>query len=299
MKRMNQRGFLKAMAFGWMAFIILGCGPATKPSGETRRLMTSFYPIYIMARNIAEGVPGVKVVNLTKPSTGCLHDYTLTPDDLLHLENAMALVVNGAGMEGFLPRVRERQPGLSVIDASEGIPPVVDRHGETNAHFWVSVTLAMRQVSNIAEGLARLDTSHGAAYRKNAAAYSARLEALRRSMHATVDPLPHRSIITFHEAFPYFAREFDLRVEAVIEREPGSEPSAGELADTIATVKRAGIRALFAEPQYPAGAVNTIAKETGARVYPLDPCVTGPDALDAYLVAMEANRKVLAGALGK
>jgi len=280
-------------------FLLPGCRVSVGADGGNERIMASFYPIYIMTRNIADGVPGVKVVNLTKPTSGCLHDYTLSPDELVQLETALAFVVNGAGMESFLARVTQRRPSLPVVDASRGIPPIVDPHGETNAHFWVSVSLAKVQVSNIAEGLARLDPSRAHAYRRNAAAYLARLEALRLAMHAAIDPLPSRRIVTFHEAFPYFAREFDLRVEAVVEREPGSEPSAGELSDTVALVKKAGIHGLFAEPQYPDGAIRTIAKETGARVYLLDPCVTGPDSLDAYFAAMEANRKVLVEALGR
>jgi zinc transport system substrate-binding protein len=280
-------------------FLLPGCRGSNRTDGGNQRIMASFYPIYLMTRNIADGVPGVKVVNLTKPTSGCLHDYTLSPDELVQLETALAFVVNGAGMESFLSRVTERRPGLPAIDSSRGIPPIVDRNGETNAHFWVSVSLAKAQVSNIAEGLARLDPSRAPAYRRNATAYLARLEALRLAMHSSIDPLPNRRIVTFHEAFPYFAREFDLRVEAVVEREPGSEPSAGELADTVALVKKSGIRGLFAEPQYPDGAIRTIAKETGARVYLLDPCVTGPDSSDAYLSSMEANRKVLVEALGR
>ena len=107
------------------------------------------------------------------------------------------------------------------------------------------------------------------------------------------------SIITFHEAFPYFAKEFDLRISAVVEREPGSEPSAKELADTIELVKESNAQALFSEPQYPDSAARTIAKETSAKVYVLDPAVTGPDAYDAYINIMENNLKVLKEALRK
>ena len=88
---------------------------------------------------------------------------------------------------------------------------------------------------------------------------------------------------------------------AVIEREPGAEPSAGELARTIRLVRTGGIKAIFAEPQYPAGSARIIERETGVAVRTLDPVVTGPRdparARDAYLEAMRQNLKVLVAAL--
>ena len=112
-------------------------------------------------------------------------------------------------------------------------------------------------------------------------------------MHSELAPYKGRSIITFHEAFPYFAQEFGFNIVAVVEREPGSEPSAKELADTIELVKKNGISTLFSEPQYPDSAAETIAKETGAKVYVLDPAVTGSDDYDAYLNIMENNLATL------
>ena len=102
--------------------------------------------------------------------------------------------------------------------------------------------------------------------------------------------------MTFHEAFPYFAKEFDLNIVEVIEREPGSEPSPKELEETIKKVRELNVKALFAEPQYPAGAANTIAKESGATLYTLDPVVTGEaneNSANAYIEAMKKNAEVL------
>jgi zinc transport system substrate-binding protein len=124
-----------------------------------------------------------------------------------------------------------------------------------------------------------------------------RLDSLRIRMHAALDNLPRREIVTMHEAFAYFAAEFNLRVAATIEREPGSGPSAADLASIIRLVNARGITAVFSEPQYPAESAGAIAHETGARVYTLDPAVTGPLDKDAYIRIMDANRVVLAGAL--
>ncbi|MFH0878268.1 MAG: zinc ABC transporter substrate-binding protein [Lentisphaerota bacterium] len=260
------------------------------------RIVTSFYPMYIATLNIAGDVPGVEVVNMTKPITGCLHDYQLTPDDLKTISTASLFIVNGAGMESFLEKALQQAPHLKIIQASEGLELIPSVEGE-NPHVWVSVSGAIRQVQNIADGLAAADPAHAEKYRVNARVYTEKLEALRARMREGLKDLKRRDIITFHEAFPYFAREFDLHIVAIIEREPGSEPSARELAGMIRTVRKTGVTALFAEPQYPSKAADAIARETGARIYTLDPVVTGPMEKDAYLRIMESNLTELQRAL--
>lgn len=263
-------------------------------------IVTSFYPMYVSTINIAKDIAGVQVVNMTKPQTGCLHDYQMTPGDLVILENADAFVVNGAGMESFLDDVIARQKNLKIVEASKGIELIKDDSGEENAHVWVSVTNAIQQVRNIAEQLAAIDTANAEKYRSNADDYVIKLTALRTKMHASLDSLVNRDIITFHEAFPYFAQEFNLNIVAVIEREPGTAPTPKELKETIAIVKSAMTKALFAEPQYSAKIAQTIADATGAKIYTLDPGVTGESissAFNNYIDMMEANLSTLMEAL--
>ncbi len=263
-------------------------------TGEPLRIVTSFYPIYVATLNVAGGIPGVAVTNLTPPLTGCLHDYSMSPDDLKTLARADVFVVNGAGMESFLTDALLQLPRLRIVNASKGIDLLND-----NPHVWLSVTLEMKQVETIARGLAEIDPPHAERYLENADAYVARLDALRARMQDGLKTLKTRNVITFHEAFPYFAKEFNLNVVAVIEREPGSEPSAKDLAATIDTVRRSGVTSLFAEPQYSAKAAEAIARETGAKMFILDPAVTGAMEPDAYLQIMERNLEELQRALAE
>ena len=271
----------------WLAIAAMhGSAWASEPvpkAAVSARIVTSFYPVYLATVNVAGGVPGVEVINLTRPTTGCLHDYQLTPADMVTLSRATIFVINGAGMETFLDKALQPAPFLKIVNASEGIDLLRGPDGE-NPHVWLSVTHTITQVRNIARGLARLDPEHATRYETNAAAYIQKLEALRARMQEGLKNIRTRDIITFHEAFPYFAQEFNLRVVAVVEREPGAEPSARELAELIGMIRETGVKALFAEPQYSARAVETIARETGATVYHLDPAVTGNLEADAYLV---------------
>ncbi len=273
----------------------LSCSRDTTPSGRFV-VAASFYPVYIIAKNVAAGVEGAAVVNITPPVTGCLHDYTLTARDMKRLEGADVLLVNGAGMENFLGAVAEKHPSIRVFELSKGIPMLRGDEG-ANPHVWVAPGNMAAMTRACARALAETDAANAASYGKNAASYIAEIEALRREMHGALDRFRGRPIITFHEAFPYFAAEFGLKIAAVIEREPGTEPSAKEVADTVDLVRKNRIRALFAEPQYPSSAAKTIARETGAVVYTLDPAVTGPDDNRAYIDIMRKNLAVLEKAL--
>ena len=175
-----------------------------------------------------------------------------------------------------------------------------DHDHEYNAHVWVSVSGNIDQVKNIAFQLETLNPENKDLYEANTNTYISKLENLKAEMHSELDNLPNRDIITFHEAFPYFAQEFNLNIVGVIEIEPDSEPSAKEIENIISTIKEHNIKALFTEPQYSSRVAQTIANETGASVYELDPIVTGDsnsNAYDDYINKMKENLNVLKEAL--
>lgn len=265
---------------------------------ENLTIVTSFYPIYILTINITKDIDGVQVINMTEPITGCLHDYYITTEDMKQLEEADVFVINGAGMESFMDDVTRQMEDLKVIEASKDIPLIEgDTDEGVNPHVWVSISHAITEVKNVQTQLSQIDPLHSKEYEENANEYIAKLEQLKAKMHEELKDITNRDIVTFHEAFPYFAEEFDLNVVAVIEREPGSQPSAKELATTIDQIKAMNINALFVEPQYSKQSADTIAKETGATVYTLDPCVNGPMESDAYIDIMNQNLEVLKQAL--
>lgn len=308
------------------SFLFIGCNnnvDSNKKIEDTLNIVTSFYPLYISTINITKDIPNITVTNMTKSQTGCLHDYQLTPQDLKTLEKADILVVNGAGMESFLDSIISQYPNLEIVDATKGLTlleddthshddhdhdhdsedehPEDDGHDhEYNPHVWVSVTGNIEEVKNIASQLEDLNPENKEAYESNTNTYVSKLEELKNEMHAELDNLPNRDIITFHEAFPYFAEEFNLNIAGVIEIEPDSEPSAKEIEEIINTIKSKNINALFTEPQYSSKIAETIATETGATVYELDPIVTGdsnPNAYDDYINKMKKNLDVLKEAL--
>ena len=281
-----------------------GCGAA-----EDVAVMATFYPVYILAENLLDGVEGVVLSSMTPPSTGCLHDYQLLTSDMRALSRAQALLINGAGMESFLPDVEKQFPGLVIVDCSQGVTLLEDEdegamgghehHGEYNAHIWLAPQNAIRMVENLRAALSALLPESAQKISENAAAYTARLSALDEELAQAISALPRKQIVTFHEAFPYFAAAYGLEVVAVVAIEPDEPVSPRMLSQVAQKVRAAGNPPLFAEPQYEGAALWAIAQETGAPVYELDPLVTGDGALTAYEDVMRKNLAVLVEALGE
>ena len=283
-----------------------GCGAVA----EDISIVATFYPVYVLAENVLDGVEGVSLSSMTPPSTGCLHDYQLLTSDMRSLAKAQALLINGAGMESFLSDVTGQFPKLTVIDCSVGVDLIAEEeedeeeehehghdHGEYNAHIWLAPENAIQMVKNLRDGLSALLPGQAERIAQNAEAYIARLSALDAELRAAIEPLPRKEIVTFHEAFPYFARAYGLEVKAVVALEPDEPVSPRMLKEVIAKVKAAGNPPLFSEPQYESAALRTVALETGAPVYELDPLVTGDGEKTAYEDVMRKNLSVLLEAL--
>lgn len=304
---------MKKTLLAALAMALLLLPPAA--TAQEKTVVTSFYPIYILTRNLTVGIEDIRVENLAAPDTGCLHDYQLLTGDMRTLSNAQVLLINGAGMESYLDTVAAQFPDLKVVDASKNIPLLdslgenehaheegdEDHSHEDNAHIWLDAKNAKMMVENLRDGLIDVFPEHKEVFAQNAETYLTRLDALDAELKACLENLPRKDIITFHEAFPYFAKAYGLNVAAVVNREPGEALSPAQLVDLVNLVKSLGTPPLFTEPQYPDLAARTLAAETGAKVYQLDPLVTGPmddGALSAYEEGMRKNMQILQLALG-
>ena len=274
-------------------------------------IVTSFYPVWLITLNLTAGLEDqVNVRNLAAPSVGCLHDYQLQTADMKVLSEADAFLVNGAGMEAFLPEISRALQDLPVIVASEGIDLLSDssaveileseESGEENAHIWLDPARAVRMAENLAAGLIRILPDAEPVISSNLADFRNRLEQLDLLLREGLKDLPSRDIVTFHEAFPYFAAAYGLNVVAVVNKEPGEVLTPSQMARLIQEIVRLGNPPLFVEPQYTDLSAQTLSRETGSPVYSLDPIVTGPETdvpPDYYETVMLQNMNTLIEAL--
>lgn len=258
---------------------------------DTFRVVTSFYPMYIASMNIVDGVDNVVLENLSEPQTGCLHDYQLTPADMVLLSQADVFVVNGGGIENFLTEIAARYPNLTIINAGESVEMLED-----NAHAWMNPEDYQTQVSAIAEGLAEEDESHANAYLANADAYCEKVQNLIDE-YSDLEQAAGQKVVLFHEAYEYITEEWGLEVAYILDLDEERQVSAGEAAEVVRAIKEEDAKVILAEKRYGEEMAENMKREAGAKVVYLDTCVRGDYEKDAYLDAMESNLKLLKEAL--
>ncbi len=276
-----------------------GCGAVVTDNTDSV-IAVSFYPVYIFTLNLVEGIDELTVTCMAEQSTGCLHDYTLTARDAKLLNDASVFVINGAGLETFLPDITETTENLSVIDSSEGIELICSHHHEegdeyhshnheNNSHIWLSVENAKKQVLNIKNGLVENYPEHEKQITENYVNYIGRLNELSLELDKTYQAAQGKKIITFHAAYEYMAAESGLEIIECIESDEGGEPSAKKIANLCHIIPQNNIKALFVEPDYNGSAAGILEGETGVKIYVLNPVTRGENTLNAYEDIMREN----------
>ena len=250
----------------------------------------------------------MEVVNLTEPVTGCLHDYYLLPSDKVTLSRADVLLINGSGMEAFLPGISVDYPDLPVVDATAGLPFLsesgileIGEHEEgeeINAHLWLDPQRAAGMAANLAEGLIRLMPDREQQISENLRAYQERLYALDETLRDGLAGFG-RKVIIFHEALPYFAEACGLSAAAIVNKEPDDTLPTAQLARVTELISAEENMPLILKSVDEDPSVNTLVNETGVPVCELDPMTTGPEnpPLDYYETVMVRNMEALQNAV--
>ncbi|WP_316181198.1 MULTISPECIES: metal ABC transporter substrate-binding protein [unclassified Bradyrhizobium] len=235
-------------------------------SAETRlNVVTSFSILADFVRQV--GGDKVNVASLVGPDSD-VHVYTPTPHDAKDVGAAQLLIVNGLGLEGWLPRLQQASGSKApIVVATRGITPR-KRGSDADPHAWQSVGNAKVYVKNIRDALVAADPADAEVFKANAERYLGELDALDREVRAEIDKIPaeRRKVISTHDAFGYFADAYGVAFIAPLGVSTETEPSARDVAEIIRQVKKAGIPAVFLENFNDDRLVGRIAAETGAKI---------------------------------
>lgn len=268
---------------------------------QERIVVTSFYPVYIAALNVTEGVEDITIKNLTNEFGGCVHDYTLTPNDMIKLSNAKALVINGSGMESFILDITKNYPDMQIVDLSNGVYTLEAMHSHDhshedeenmhhiNSHTFVSIDNHIIQVKNLASMLAKLDNENAKTYMQNADNYVTKLKNLKDKMHLQLKKYEGEKVIALHESFAYFAKDFNLDLVDVIQIEEGQTLSAQSVKHITEHIKEYDVKLIVKDANYESSIANSIAKDNNVATFAFDPVVSGENNKDAYITKMENN----------
>lgn len=311
--------------------IYVACTGQPQEDGKLH-IVTSFYPMYIAAMNVVGDTEDVELANLSEPQTGCLHDFQLTPADMQLLSQADAFIINGGGVESFMEDVASAYPDLVIIDASEQLDLLAEDeethgehgdeetheehgdeetheghehdeaqgsgehahdHGDVNAHAWMSVELYRGQVQAIAQGLAGLDPEHEQNYLDHAALYDGKLADLQREQEEIASTISGQSVILFHEAYEYVARDYGLDVAFVMDLDEERQVSAGEVARVLEEIQEHEVTCILAEELYGQKIAQTVQKSADVEVLYLDTLNRGDYDPDSYLTGMHRNLELM------
>lgn len=302
---------------GYLVCLFAGSGKQMNKENNFL-LVTSFYPMYILAENLTAGVEGVTVSNLTENQTGCLHDYQLTSRDMKLLSQADAFLINGAGMELFMEKVLENDAELTVIEAANGLTLIEGSghnhdheseheedheaeseehgheehaHGE-NGHVWMDVERYRKQAATVTEELVRLLPEQKEELEAAAVAYDAKLQTLTQYVEELREYTEGAPVVIFHEAFAYLAESLGMEVLRSLSLDEETVPSAGEIAEVIEEIKFHGGAYIFIEREH-ADYAYKILEETPASVFYLDPLTSGDGEAESYYKNMLKNLDTL------
>jgi zinc/manganese transport system substrate-binding protein/manganese/iron transport system substrate-binding protein len=287
--------------------LVAGCGPAgassAPASGGAEGALKVVATTTVFADMIRNVAGDRAVVDSVIPAGAGPEDYEPKPDDARKLADADLIVSNGVGLDDFLDDLIEAA-GRDTVERlvlGEGLETItVD--GEENPHFWLDPTLVVdHYVPAISATLAELDAEGAAIYEANATAYADRVREVDAANLARIETIPakNRKLVTFHDAFPYFAEHYGFELVGVLVENVGQEPTASELAALVETVKQAGVRAVFSEAQFSPDLARTLADEAGVTqvVTTLYNDTVGPPPTDTYLKMMEWNVNEIVEAL--
>jgi ABC-type Zn uptake system ZnuABC Zn-binding protein ZnuA len=276
--------------------------PATTQSGGAKKLI-AVTTMTVLA-DLIQQVAGEKAeVKSLVPSGGDVHTYQPTPEDIKSVAQAGIVFYNGIHLEEWLDAtIRSAgKPDLPIVVLSEGLPVIQEAGEEPNPHLWMDVANAKTYVERIRDGLSKVDSGNAGYYGDRAKSYLGQLDDLDKWIQAEVETIPkaRRKLVTFHDAFPYFAKRYGFALVGVVVSSPGKEPSAREAGALVRTIKRERVPAIFAEDQFSPKLMEVLAKDAGVRVITSlydDSLSSGPEA-NTYIAMMKYDATQIVRAL--
>ena len=278
----------------------LGSAPVFALAANPLSVVTSNTVLADLVANV--GGDKVRVRSLAPAGTDP-HTFQPTPDSMKTLSQARVAFFNGSGLEEWWDKtIRSvKKPDVPVIELSKGLATIrMPGHngGHSHAegqdpHVWLDPNLEKAYVDKIRDALSRADGANAGFYADRAKAYQVKLDELDAWIRTEVEKIPtaRRKIVTFHDAFQYFANRYGLVVKGFVVVSPGKEPSAKALAELTRRIKEEQIPAVFAEADFSPKMLEVLAKDAGVKIVTNlydDSLSSGPPA-DTYINMLRHN----------
>lgn len=294
--------FIAISAVFLLAFFATNSKQAPRAILKQFKAATTIFPIYDIAKNIAGDK--AEVVNILPPGASP-HTFEPKPSDIIALQDAILIFTIGHGLDDWIVRLANSSlPNTRIVMVDKNIvlqKPIfedADEQGKDGAdpHYWLSAVNAQIIANTITEAFMSEDPQNAKYYSANKEKYIIKLKILDSSIHQIFSTLETRSVITFHDSWEYFGKEYGIEIVGVFEPFPGKEPTPRFLKDLQDTAKKYTLNDVFTEPQLSSSIIDPFVNDLGLNIFTLDP-LGGIGERMSYSSLMLYNACVLSQAL--
>ena len=288
-----------------LALVLAACGQKESQSGKGMKIVTSFYPIYAMVKEVSGDLNDVRMIQ----SSSGIHSFEPSANDIAAIYDADVFVYHSHTLESWAgsldPSLQkskvkvleasegmtlERVPGLEDMEAGDGI----DEKTLYDPHTWLDPEKVAEEAQIIADKLSELDSANKDTYQKNAQSFSAKAHDLTKKYQPIFEKANQKTFVTQHTAFSYLAKRFGLNQLGIAGISPEQEPSPRQLTEIQEFVKTYKVKTIFTESNASSKVAETLVKSTGVSLKTLNPLEADPQNDKSYLENLEENMAILA-----
>lgn len=250
-----------------LAFSVVPVQASEKASDDTFKVVTTFTVLADIAQNIAGDAAIVE--SITKPGAE-IHDYQVTPKDIVRAAGADLILWNGLNLENWFERFMQDIDGVAQATVSEGVQPLSiyegPYSGKPNPHAWMSTSNALIYIENIRKALVEHDPANAETYNQNADRYAGEVREMRDALLETISAIPEnqRYLVTSEGAFSYLARDLNMREVYLWPINSDQQGTPQQVRKVIDLVKKKNIPVVFSESTVSDEPAKQVVRETGA-----------------------------------
>jgi zinc transport system substrate-binding protein len=299
---------VKTVFVVFFVFLATVASAQTAKPAATLKIGVTLHPYYSWTANVVGNLPGYEVRALL-PGDVDAGDYQPRPQDIKRLADLDVVIVNGIGHDDFIfPMLKASGNTRATVVRVNAETPMIRalrlRSGQAggngvNSHTFISFSNAIQQTYAIQRALARLRPQDAPALQQNAAEYARRLRTIKAKAASQLADAKITRVVTVHDGYGYLLQEFGLEVGGVVQPSHGLTPSAGELRDMVALLKREKITVVFSEATFPEALLKVLRDEAGVSVHIISHIASGPFTADKFEREMQENTDTMIRALVK
>lgn len=279
----------------------------TDRANKQLRVAATFFPLADMVRQVAGDT--ITVVQIL-PTGSSPHTFDPTPGDIKKIEGSQLIFKNGLSIDDWIDGLSQSAAAdAHVVSLGSHLPLLCDESSSIvinpddsaeeedacNPHTWLSIPNAKQMIDTITQELSTTFPQYRNDFQENATTYKNKLSVLDNEIQQILSGKKNRNIITFHDAFRYFARDYNINIVATIEPFPGKQPTPKYIQGVVKTIQDLGVQAVFREPQLSDDVVTAIATDAKIDIGVLDP--EGSSEYTNYIDMMRGNAKAIADSL--